>query len=137
MNATRFLDTNIILYAYDQQAGRKRDIALELVKQGWAKPGDIALSVQVLQELYVNLVRRGVASSAAAEIIRDFSHWPVVDNTVDLLLAALTEQSRWQLSLWDALILTAARNCGVRELISEDFSHNQDYGGIRVRNPFR
>jgi len=137
MNAIRFLDTNVILYAYDQQAGRKRDIALELVKQGWTRPRNIALSVQVLQELYVNLVKGGAANTAAGQVIRDFSNWPIVDNSLDLLLAGLTEQSRWQLSLWDALILAAARYSGARELISEDFSHDQDYGGVRARNPFR
>ena len=137
MNANRFLDTNIIVYAYDQKAGRKREIALELVKQGWAQPDDVALSVQVLQELFVSLIKRGASSADAAQVIRDFSNWTVVDNTVDLLLAALTEQSRWQLSFWDALILAAARNSGARELITEDFSHNQDYGGIRAVNPFR
>ena len=137
MNATRFLDTNIILYAYDQQAGRKRDIALELVKEGWTQPGETALSIQVLQELYVNLVKGGAPTIAAAQVIRDFSNWPIVENTLDLLLAALTEQSRWQLSLWDALILAAARYSGACELISEHFSHNQDYGGVRARNPFR
>ena len=137
MNATRFLDTNIIVYAYDQGAGRKRDIALALVKDGWQSRGATASSVQVLQELYVSLLKRGATAAAATEIIRDLSNWPIVENTVELLFAALSERSRWQLSLWDALILAAARNSGATELISEDFSHNQDYGGIRARNPFR
>ena len=60
-----------------------------------------------------------------------------MDSTLALLQAGLHEQSRWQLSLWDALILAAARAAGVKELITEDFSHGQDYGGIRVINPFR
>jgi predicted nucleic acid-binding protein len=60
-----------------------------------------------------------------------------VDNSLALLLAALDEQARWQLSLWDALILAAARASGATELVSEDFAHGQDYGGIRAVNPFR
>ena len=137
MNATKFLDTNILLYAYDQDAPTKRAVALKWVEQGWASPGQLAISVQVLQEMHVNLEKYGVSRADAAEIIRDLSQWPVIDNSLGLLLAALEEQARWQISLWDALILAAARASGAVELLSEDFTHGQDYGGIRVINPFR
>jgi predicted nucleic acid-binding protein len=137
MNATRFLDTNILLYAYDQDAPAKRSAALRLVEQGWSAPGQTAISVQVLQEMHVNLEKRGVAKAEAARIIRDYAAWPVVDNSLEILLAALNEQTRWQLSLWDALILAAARASGASEIYTEDFNHGQDYGGIRAINPFR
>jgi len=137
MNATKFLDTNILLYAYDLAAPTKRAVALRLVEQGWSSLGEAAISVQVLQELHVNLDKRGVSRSEAAQVIRDFSQWPVVDNSLVLLLSALEEQARWQISLWDALILAAARASGAAELITEDFNHGQDYGGIRAINPFR
>lgn len=137
MNAAKFLDTNILLYAYDREAPAKREAALRLVERGWASPGEMAISVQVLQELHVNLERRGVARADAAQIIRDFSSWPVVDNSLALLHAALDEQDRWQISLWDALILAAARASRATELITEGFNHGQNYGGVRVTNPFR
>jgi len=137
MNATKFLDTNILLYAYDLAAPTKRAVALRLVEQGWSSLGEAAISVQVLQELHVNLDKRGVSRAEAAQVIRDFSQWPVVDNSLVLLLSALEEQARWQISLWDALILAAARASGAAELITEDFNHGQDYGGIRAINPFR
>ena len=137
MNATKFLDSNILLYAYDLAAPTKRAVALRLVEQGWSSLGEAAISVQVLQELHVNLDKRGVSRSEAAQVIRDFSQWPVVDNSLVLLLSALEEQARWQISLWDALILAAARASGAAELITEDFNHGQDYGGIRAINPFR
>jgi predicted nucleic acid-binding protein len=136
MSASRFIDTNILLYAYDIDVPAKRAVALRLVEQGWLSPGETAISVQVLQELHVNLERRGVPRAEAGQIIQDYSHWPVVENSLDLLLAALEEQTRWQLSLWDSLILAAARASGASELISEDFSHAQNYGGVRVTNPF-
>lgn len=136
MNAARFLNTNILLYAYDRDAPAKREVALQLVKKGWAAPGSTAISVQVLQEMHVNLEKRGVGRAKAAQIIRDLSQWPVMDNTLKLLLAALDEQARWQVSLWDALILAAARASGATELISEDFAHGQDYGGVLAVNPF-
>jgi predicted nucleic acid-binding protein len=137
MSATRFLDTNVLFYAYDQDALEKRTVALGLVEQGWNLLGETALSVQVLQEMHVNLERRGVTRAEAGRIIRDYIQWPVVNNSLDLLEAALNERLRWQLSLWDALILAAARVSGATELFTEDFSHGQDYGGVRAINPFR
>ena len=137
MIARRFLDTNILLYAYDLDAPIKRAVAARLVEQGWSVPGETAISVQVLQEMHANLHKRGVSRAESGRIIRDFTQWLVIDNSVDLLLKAIGEQARWQLSLWDALILAAARASGASELISEDFNEGQDYGGIRVINPFR
>ncbi|MCX8492687.1 MAG: PIN domain-containing protein [Chthoniobacterales bacterium] len=136
MHAVRFLDTNILLYAYDLDAVGKRDRALELVEEGWNRLGETAISVQVLQELHVNLERRSVTREKIHQIVRDYSSWPVVENTLSLMQAGLAEQARWQLSLWDSMILAAARVSGASELITEDFSHGQDYGGIKVINPF-
>jgi predicted nucleic acid-binding protein len=110
---------------------------LKLVQRGWSTPGEVAISVQVLQELHVNLVKRGVPQAEATQVIRDLSLWPVVDNSLTLLLSALDEQARWKISLWDALILAAARAAGALELCTEDLNHGQDYGGVRVVNPFR
>ena len=136
MNATKFLDTNILLYAYDLDAPAKRAVALRLVEQGWTAPGDTAISVQVLQGMHVNLGQRGVSQTEATRIVRDFADWPVVDDTLELLQVALDEQARWKISLWDSLILAAARASGASELITEDLNHGQDYGGIRALNPF-
>jgi predicted nucleic acid-binding protein len=136
MRAARFLDTNILLYAYDLDAPAKRAVALRIVEEGWTALGETAISVQVLQEFHVNLERRGVPRVKACQIVRDYAQWPVVDNTVELLDAALDEQSRWNISLWDALVVAAARVSGASELISEDLNHGQDYGEVRVINPF-
>jgi predicted nucleic acid-binding protein len=87
--------------------------------------------------MHVNLGKRGVPLVEATQIVRDFAAWPVVDNTLTLLQAGLNEQSRWQVSLWDALILAAARVSGATKLYSEDYNHGQNYGGIQVINPFR
>jgi predicted nucleic acid-binding protein len=136
MNASRFLDTNILLYAYDRDAPAKRAIAIELVKQGWTSPGETAISVQVLQEMHVNLAKRDLSHADATRIIEDFSTWPIVDNTFALLKVALEEQGRWKISFWDSMILAAARASGATQLITEDLNHGQDYAGIRVINPF-
>ncbi len=86
--------------------------------------------------MHVNLGKRGVSQPDSAQIVRDYSAWPVVDNTFDLLRTGLDEQIRWKIAFWDALILAAARASGASELITEDLSPGQDYDGVRVVNPF-
>lgn len=137
MPAERFLDTNILLYAYDLDAPEKRAVASAILEEAWLEPGGTALSVQVLQEFHVNFVRRGHSIEQASLLVGDFTSLVIIDNSLALFERGLSLQSRWQLSLWDALILAAAENSGARELLSEDLNHGQDYGGVRVVNPFR
>ena len=135
MSVDRFLDTNILIYAYDLREPTKQPIAQGLVEAGWTHLGQTAISVQVLQELHVNLGRLGMPQSEILKIIGDFSLWPVVESTMELFRAALDEHQRWQLSIWDAMILAAARASRSSLLITEDFNHGQDYGGVVVKNP--
>ena len=136
MAAKRFFDTNVLLYGYDLDAPEKRTVALGLIEQAWSDLDRSAISVQVLQEFFVNFVRRGHSPGEAAALIGDFSLWPVIDNSLALFKLGITLQARWRLSLWDAMILAAAHSSGSRELLSEDFNHGQDYGGVTALNPF-
>jgi predicted nucleic acid-binding protein len=136
MPADRFLDTNILLYAYDLDAPAKRDIARVILEESWRQPGRTAVSVQVLQEFHVNFVRSGHPLAEATLIVGDFSSWMVVENSLALFQRGLWLESRWQISLWDAMILAAAESSGARELLSEDFNHGQNYGQVSVINPF-
>lgn len=136
MPADRFLDTNILLYAYDLDAPGKRSVAMAIVEEAWRQPGRTALSVQVLQEFHVNFVRRGHPVAEATLIVGDFSSWNVIENSLALFQQGLWLQSRWQISLWDAMILAAAESSGARELLSEDLNHGQNYGQVSVINPF-
>ena len=137
MPVERFFDTNILLYGYDLDAPAKRLVAKSLIEDAWHQPGRTAISVQVLQEFQVNFVSKGHAPAEAATLLEDFSLWPVIDNTLALFRLGISLQARWQLSLWDAMILAAAKSSGARELITEGLNHGQDYGGVRVVNPFR
>lgn len=136
MRVARFLDTNVLLHAYDLNAPKKRAVALVYVRRAWENPGETAISVQVLQELHVNLTRRGASREEAAAIVKDYAAWPVQENSLPVLLEALKEQARWKISPWDASILAAAKASGATVLLTEDLNHGQDYGGIRVVNPF-
>ena len=137
MPAERFLDTNILLYGYDLDAGPKRRVATALMADGWQNPGRTAVSVQVLQEFYVNFVRFGQSHDQARQIVEDLSIWPVIDNTLERFGHGLALCEQFKLSLWDAMILAAAKASGARELITEDLNHGQDYDGVLVLNPFR
>lgn len=130
-----FVDTNILVYAHDRDAADKQQAARKRVSELWRLPIAPAISVQVLQELYVNLVRKGVSQAEARETIIDYRAWHVVDNDQTLLLEGIDLQGRWQCSFWDALILAAARRARASVILSEDFSTTQDYDGSVVVNP--
>lgn len=136
MPVERFIDTNILLYAYDLDAPRKRAVARSIIAQAWMEPRSCAISVQVLQEFHVNFIRKGNPDLEAAALIDDFCHWAVIDNTLSLFRSGMELKARWQLSLWDSMILAAAHASGARELFTEDLNHGQDYGGVRCVNPF-
>lgn len=136
MTVKRFFDTNVLLYGYDLDAPEKRRVALDLIEQGWGNLDRTAISVQVLQEFFVNFVRAGHDPAEAAALVGDFSHWPVIENSLALFRLGVSLQARWRISLWDAMILAAAHTSGARELLTEDLNHGQDYGGVVVVNPF-
>lgn len=136
MPVERFFDTNILLYAYDSDAGEKRAVASRLVASALREPTRTAISVQVLQEFFVNFTRSGQSDATAATLIDDFSAWKIVANTHELFLEGLQAKVRWQLSLWDAMIVAAAAQVDAPVLYTEDLNHGQRYGPVRVINPF-
>lgn len=136
MNAEIFVDTNILYYANTDSGDPRHAGARACVESLWDAPGHAAISVQVAQELHVNLTRK--AKLAAADSARRVSHylaWQVVDNDRALLVSAFDVQARWQLSFWDSLIVAAAQRSGAQTLWSEDLSAGQRYGGVTVVNP--
>jgi predicted nucleic acid-binding protein len=138
-NAKCFVDTNILIYAHDREAGLKHERARQLVEHLWTTAQG-ALSTQVLQELCVNLRRRvahPLASDEIAKLIEDYLSWEIVINSPQSIIAALGIEARYKVSYWDALILHAAESCGAAVLYSEDLSHGQRYGGVEVVDPLR
>lgn len=133
---TALLDTNILLYAISSSPDEaaKRRIARALLSGA-----DWGLSIQVLQEFYVNATR-GAAPAMSHELaetaIRQFLLRPLAINDTALMLSALDIRQRYQLSFWDAAILAAALALGASVVYSEDLNHSQDYAGVRVINPF-
>src|SRR5262249_6698979 len=102
---------------------------------------DLAVSVQVLQEFYVQATRGSkqdrLSHQQAALLIESFLRFPVQEMTLQLLKAALAAKQRFRISYWDAAIIEAARAIGCQTILSEDLNHGQDYDGVKVVNPFR
>src|SRR5271157_1972513 len=119
-----------MVYAYDRSAGEKHKGAKALLEQLWNSDRGV-LSTQVLQEFCVNLRRK-----ASRPLIQDYSSWEIVVNTPESILQALDIEARYKISFWDALIIQAAESSGAVILYSEDLASGQNYGSIRVVNPF-
>jgi predicted nucleic acid-binding protein len=133
----RFVDTNVLLYAIsrDPEERKKAERANQLLSAR-----DLGLSVQVLQELYVQATRETRADrlthEQAAALVDSFRRFPVQETTIGVALTAMSTRQRFGISYWDAAILEAARALGCEVVLSEDLSDGQDYAGVRVENPF-
>ncbi len=133
----RFVDTNVLLYAVSKAPGEaaKTTKALDLLNEP-----DLALSVQVLQEFYVQATRATRADrlshQQASALVEAFTRFAVQDLTLGVVRAALVTRERFGLSYWDSAIIEAARALGCTEVLSEDLSADQDYDGVRLVNPF-
>ena len=139
MTGKVFVDTNILLYAHDADAGAKGRTAEARVKELWVS-GNGVLSVQVLQEFYVNVTRKirdPLPIPVAREILRTYRVWVRTATTADTLLRATEISELAKLSFWDSLIIASAEEVGASELLSEDLSHGQKIAGVRIVNPFR
>jgi predicted nucleic acid-binding protein len=132
-----FVDTNILVYAHDRTAGERHDRAKDLVRRLWDHVPRPSLSIQVLQELYVNLRRKGIAAMEARETVLDYLSWDVQQNDTELLQDAMQAADRWQLSFWDATVIAAARRARARVLWTEDLGDGQEYDGVRAVNPLK
>ena len=134
-----FVDTNVLVYAYDRGAGSKHERALSLVENLW-KEGNGVLSTQVLQEFYVNVRRKAqkpISHDQARALITDYLTWNPIVNDGATLLEALDVEQRYKLSFWDSMIVVAAQKSGASLLFSEDFNDDQKFGPVQVQNPFK
>lgn len=138
MIALQFLDTNVLLYSIsaDPAESTKRERAIDLLERE-----DMALSVQVLQEFYVQATRATrtgrVPHDIAVGLIETWLRFPVQEMTRDVLMAALDIKAAHGFSYWDSAIIAAARALGCTEVLTEDLSHGRAVAGVRIVDPFR
>lgn len=138
MTSRAFVDTNVWVYAVDDGEPEKQARAQQLLQP--TQDTDLVVSAQVLGEFYVT-VRRKLAETLpeldAVALVDRMRQLPVVPVDGNLVGAAIANAHEWQVSYWDALILTAAEASGCEVVLSEDLNDGQSYGSVRVENPFR
>lgn len=134
----QFVDTNVLVYAHDTTAGARHSRAQALLAELW-ESGNGCLSVQTLQEFYVNItqrVKKPLDVPTATRIVKALGKWTVHRPGVDDILAAIAVQQRHRVAFWDAMIVNSAARLGCEVLWSEDLNSGQMYDTVRVVNPF-
>jgi predicted nucleic acid-binding protein len=134
-----FVDTNVLIYAHDVDAGRKHEIAGDLLRTLWGQRAGM-LSTQVLQEFYVNAtrkIRKPLTKPEARSVVDTYAPWCVDGITANDLAAAFRIEDQARLGFWDALIVAVASRAGAGRLVSEDLNAGQSIAGITIHNPFR
>ena len=133
-----FVDTNILVYAHNLDAGAKNAIARELVADLWKTRSGI-LSTQVLQEYFVAITKKVANPIKVAEArrsLRSYCAWEVIVNDSQVILQATEIQEAHRLSFWDSLIVSAAFAGNAATIVTEDLNDGQRIEGILIRNPF-
>ena len=133
-----FIDTNVLIYAHDAEAGERHRRAAEIVTGLWTTRTGL-LSVQVLQEFYVNVTRKipvPLSIVAARELVRNYTSWRTEWIAPDDVARASEIEEQNRISFWDALIVTAAVKGSASRILSEDLNPGQVIAGIPVENPF-
>jgi predicted nucleic acid-binding protein len=138
MTAAVFVDTNVIVYAYDRRDPAKKATAEALLRELWIEQRG-RTSMQVLAEYYSTVTRKlkpALPSDAAWEQVDVLLAWEPLAIDRGLLDQAREVERRYRLSWWDSMIVAAAQlqNCTV--LMTEDLQHGLVCGTVVVRNPF-
>ncbi|MHB1947088.1 MAG: PIN domain-containing protein [Gammaproteobacteria bacterium] len=137
MNVERItIDTNILIYAMDADAGKKHSLAIKIIES--AIDCDCLLTLQALSEFYHSITRKNkLSNQIALERVNDFMQlFPVIHAKQLTLKHAMNAVRDHSLSFWDAMLWSTAHDAGVTILLSEDFQHERILGNVRIVNPF-
>ena len=137
MSDRTFVDTNILIYAHDADAKSKHEVAKSVLGELWSQRTGV-LSMQVLQEFYVNVTRK-IASplpkDVAHMLVNSYAIW-CVETTPAEISSAFRIEDESRIGFWDALIVASALKCGAIRILSEDLNAGQMISGMRIENPF-
>jgi predicted nucleic acid-binding protein len=137
MSDRTFVDTNILIYAHDADAKSKHALAKSVLGELWSQRTGV-LSMQVLQEFYVNVTRKiafPLSKDVARMVVNSYAIWCMETTPAEISLAfRIEDESR--IGFWDALIVASAAKCGASRILSEDLNAGQMIAGIRIENPF-
>jgi predicted nucleic acid-binding protein len=137
MSARKFVDTSVLIYAHDVDAGAKHQVAKNVLRELWSQRSGV-LSMQVLQEFYVNVTRK-IASplpkDMARLVVNSYSVW-CIETTPAEITTAFRIEDECRIGFWDALIVASATKCGAIRILSEDLNAKQIVAGVCIENPF-
>ena len=137
MTARTFVDTNVLIYAHDVDSKAKHGIAKNVLRELWSERSGV-LSMQVLQEFYVNVTRKiatPLPKEKARLVVNTYAIW-CTETTPAEIAAAFRIEDEAKIGFWDALIVASASKCGAARIFSEDLNPEQSIAGVRVENPF-
>lgn len=137
MKGKTFVDTNVLIYAHDVDAGAKHRAAKNVLRELWSERSG-ALSTQVLQEFYVNVTRkiqRPISKASARMVATTYAAW-CLDTTAAEISTAFQIEDASKIGFWDALIVASALKSGATRILSEDLNPGQSIAGILIENPF-
>ncbi len=132
-----FFDTNILVYAFDKNAGSRHQQAKALLEPFLTQYKSAIISAQVLHELSYRLYRWGLSDAEVSTAVAPLKYWKIIPNDSSIFEKGLYLKKRYQTSFWDSLILAAAIHSNSEELWSEDFNNGQSYESITIVNPFK
>ena len=138
MSDNIFVDTNILVYSRDSSEAAKQARASEVLSELW-KTETGRISVQVCNEYYVTVTQKldpGLSENEAWTDIESLLAWQPLPLDERVLVKSRACQIKYQLSWWDSLVISAAFFSNCNTILSEDFSHGQEYFDIVVINPF-
>ncbi len=132
-----FVDTNVLIYAHDVDARAKHEAAKRVLHGLWNERTGV-LSMQVLQEFYVNVTRKiphPLSKESARLVVATYTTW-CIDTTPAEIASAFRIEDESHIGFWDALILASAVKSGANRILSEDLNAGQTISGVRIENPF-
>jgi predicted nucleic acid-binding protein len=137
MSDKTFVDTDVLIYAHDVDAKAKHETARTVLRHLWSQRTGI-LSMQVLQEFYVNVTRKiatPLSKDAARLVVNSYSIW-CTETTPAEIVTAFRIEDESRIGFWDALIVASAAKSGAVRILSEDLKAQQTIATIRMENPF-
>jgi len=137
MSALEFLDTNVLVYAYDPSDPRKQQIARNLVRRAVA--GEIGASSQVLGEFAATLLHKLKPAAKPEDVmalVDTLGPIKLVPIDGDVVLRAVQVRAQYGVHFYDGMIVAAAERGGCQKILSEDLNAGQEYFGIAIENPF-
>ena len=137
MSGKTFIDTNVLIYAHDIDARAKNEIAKAVLRELWSERTGV-LSMQVLQEFYMNVTRKiasPLSKDSARSVVTSYAIW-CTETTPAEISAAFRIEDESRIGFWDALIVSSAVKSGATRILSEDLNAGQRIAGILIENPF-